>query len=112
MRHPVFRELLRVFKRPSADVALAPERVLLVVVDALVFHPPAVRGEDGSALPPAHVRLDARVRVEVPLHVRLDVKALSANIASVFPWWGKKNQDWKHDIGASRKVLTTYCTTV
>ena len=33
--------------------------------------PEAVGGEDGAALPPADVGLDARVRVEVPLHVRL-----------------------------------------
>ena len=70
--HPVLGELLLIPERPSADVAVAPQRVLLVVVDPLVLHPAAVAGEDGAALPPAHVRLDARVRVQVALHVGLE----------------------------------------
>ena len=63
--------LLRVLEGSRADVALALQGILVVVVDALVLHPAAVGGEDGAALPPADVGLDARVRVEVPLHVRL-----------------------------------------
>ena len=79
--HPVLAQLLLVLERPAADVALALQWVLVVVVDSLVLHPPAVGGEDGAALPAADVRLDTRVRVEVPLHVRLDVEPLAADVA-------------------------------
>ena len=65
-------QLLLVSERPSADVAIALQRVLLVVVDPLVLHPAAVAGKDGAALPAADVWLDARVRVQVPFHVSLE----------------------------------------
>ena len=63
--------LLCVLEGARANVALALQRVLVVVVDALVLHAAAVGSEDGAALPPTDVRLDAGVRVEMPLHVRL-----------------------------------------
>ncbi len=81
--HAVLAQLLLVLEGPPADVTLAPKRVLVVVVDALVLHPPAVGGEDGAALPAADVRLYPRVGVEVALHVRLDVEPLAAHLARV-----------------------------
>ena len=63
--------LLCVLEGARANVALALQRVLVVVVDALVLHAAAVGSEDGAALPPTDVRLDTSVRVEVPFHVRL-----------------------------------------
>ena len=69
--HSVLDQLLLVPEGSSANVAVALQRVLLVVVDPLVLHPAAVAGEDGAALPATDVRLDARVRVQVPFHVSL-----------------------------------------
>ena len=53
------------------------------MVYSLVLHPPPVACEDGPALPPADVRFDAGVRVQVSLHVGLDVEALVAHLARV-----------------------------
>ena len=52
VRHPMLHELLLVPERPPADVALRLQRVLVIVVDPLVFHPTAVRRENSAALPP------------------------------------------------------------
>ena len=53
MGHPMLDQLLLIVERPAADVTNRLQGVLIIVVDPLMFHPPAVRGEYGAALPPA-----------------------------------------------------------
>ena len=74
---PIRDYLLCILKRARANVAFALQRILVVVVDALVLHAAAVGSEDGAALPSTDVRLDTGVRVEMSLHVRLIAKSRS-----------------------------------
>ena len=67
-------KLLLIPEGSTANIAIALQRILFVVVDPFVLHPASVAGEDGSALPAAHVRLDAGVRVQVAFHVSLKLK--------------------------------------
>ena len=77
-RSPCFvAYLLCILEGARANIALALQRVLVIVVDALVLHAAAVGSEDGAALPSTDVRLDTGVRVEMPLHVRLIERSTS-----------------------------------
>jgi hypothetical protein len=67
-------QLLLIPEGPTANIAIALQRILLIVVDPFVLHPASVAGEDGSALPAAHVRLDPGVRVQVAFHVSLELE--------------------------------------
>lgn len=74
-------KLLLIFKGLSTDITGSLEGIAAVVIDPFVLHPAAVAGEDGAALPPAHVRLDAGVLVQVPLQVGLDEELFATNVA-------------------------------
>ena len=54
-------KLLLIPERSSANVAIAPQRILFVMVDPLVLHPAAVAGEYCAAFPATDVGLDAGV---------------------------------------------------
>ena len=83
MSHPVFGQLLLILEWTSADVTIALQRILLVMIDPLVFHPASVAGENGATLPAADVRFDARVRVEVTFHVSLKCRRMSLQVSQL-----------------------------
>ena len=66
----------------AADVAVQLVRVV-AVLGPLVLHAPPVTGKDRTALPPAGVGLDARVTVEVSLHVTVHEESLPTHITGV-----------------------------
>ena len=82
MSQLVFVQLSLESEGTTTDVTVELVRVL-TVLGPLVLHPSSVTGKDRAALPPAGVGLDARVAVQVPLHVTVDEEPLPAHVAGV-----------------------------
>ena len=72
MCHSMFCKLLLIIEGSSANITIALQRILLIVINPLVFHPSSVAGKNSSALPTADVRFDSGVRIQMALHVGLE----------------------------------------
>ena len=78
----VFVQLSLESEGPAADVTVELVRVL-AVLRPLVLHSSPITGKYCSTFPPTGVGLDARVAVQVPLHVTVDKEPFTTNITGV-----------------------------